>query len=148
MTLALANFDGFGSSSRRADKLFSPFASLAVRGAELTRGRASSTERERPLKWTSAVDLGCQGFVMRQAYGYREQHRSLLPAFLDQATITNLGHQIGHLFDPVGHGVKVSCNSRRRHCIAGSIDRLRAQYNTLAHATITTHLNDGWTVET
>ena len=80
--------------------------------------------------------------------GYREQHESLLPAFLGQATITNLGHQIGDFFDPVGHGVRVSCNSRLRHCIAGSIDRPRAQYTILGFATITLHLSDGWTVET
>lgn len=40
------------------------------------------------------MDLGCCAFVMRQAYGYREQHESLLPAFLGQATITNQGRQI------------------------------------------------------
>jgi hypothetical protein len=44
------------------------------------------------------MDLGCCCFVMRQACGYREQHESLLPALLGQATITNPGHQIGDLF--------------------------------------------------
>lgn len=46
----------------------------------LVRAERTRTEHDRtlptPQNWTSAVDLGCWGFVMRQTCGYREQHES------------------------------------------------------------------------
>ena len=57
------------------------------------------------LNWTSAMDLGCWGFVMRQTCGYREQLNAARSFWQD--TITNPGASWGFVV-AAGHGVKVA----------------------------------------
>lgn len=77
-------------------------------GRGMSARRTQRTGNLNVFNWTSAVDLGCWGFVMRQTCGYREQHADCLPARPELKSITNQGPQIGDLLASTGHGVIVT----------------------------------------
>jgi hypothetical protein len=101
---------------------------MCLTRAECLRAKHSArgTPR-RSFSWTSAVDLGCWGFVMRQTCGYREQHAGCLPARPKLRSITNSGPETRDLLAPTGHAVKVTWASKHR--TPAAVDSARARYN-------------------